>query len=321
MDEPSQSPQTQGSQPAQTPEPLQEIRQAVAAAPKTQPSRLPWLAALAVVAGALALFFIYGRDEIIPPGSKQAPAPAAPAGQAASQPPASPSPPAPSAGGQVVEVPQPGQGLPSAGQLQEQAERKEPYGVDKSLDAVLRSDETLRVGEHRVPVAELERKLMVEQRGQLLDKPLGEGQKVSAWGVHLIRPGDNLWQIHYALLREYLAKRGVNLPPRADQPTPQGTSSGVGKVLKFAEHMVGVYNFKTGHMDRNLNLLEPGEKVVVFNLSEIFEQLAQIQPADLEGVMYDGRVLLFPKRGLTAPPPVAAPDQPPKASPAPSSQQ
>jgi len=65
----------------------------------------------------------------------------------------------------MVEVPQSGQGLPSAQQMAEQAQRKEPYGVDKSLDAVLRSDETLRVGEHKVPVSELERGLTVEQRG------------------------------------------------------------------------------------------------------------------------------------------------------------
>jgi len=91
------------------------------------------------------------------------------------------------------------------------------------------------------------------------------------------QPGDNLWQIYYALLKKCMAKRGVNLPPDVDQLTPQGRSSGVGKVLKFAEHMVGVYNLKTGHIDRNLNLLEPGEKVVVFNLSEILEQLARIE--------------------------------------------
>ncbi len=47
-------------------------------------------------------------------------------------------------------------------------------------------------------------------------------------------------------------------------------------------------------MSHNLDLLEPGEKVVVFNLSEIFAQLREIKPDQLEGVMYDGRVLIFP---------------------------
>jgi hypothetical protein len=205
-------------------------------------------------------------------------------------------PPAPSQQGPVVDVtPEPpGEqpGLPSS----EQVQRKEPYGLENSLDAVVRSDESIKLGGKTVPIAELERKLVVEGRGAMLEKPLGKKQTVTAWGVHAVRPGDSLWKIHYALLREYLAHRGQNLPTHADQPTRQGTSSGVGKVLKFAEHMVGVYNLKTGHMSRDLDLLESGEKVVVFNLSEIFEQLAQIQPQDLNGVMYDGRVLLFPQR-------------------------
>ena len=110
-----------------------------------------------------------------------------------------------------------------------------------------------------------------------------------------MRPGESLWSIHFRLLREYMAARGVKLGPNADQPTAQGYSSGVGKVLKFAEHMVGVYNTQTKHMSRNLNLLEAGHKVVVYNLTEIFSQLAKIDPRDLSGVMYDGRVLFFPE--------------------------
>lgn len=85
------------------------------------------------------------------------------------------------------------------------------------------------------------------------------------------------------------------MPMGADKPTIKGYSSGVGKILKFAEHMVGVYNLQTESMSRNLDVLDSGHKVVVFNLSEIFRQLAQIDPHDLSGVMYDGRVLLFPQ--------------------------
>ena len=174
--------------------------------------------------------------------------------------------------------------------------RKQPYGLESSVDAVVRSDESIKLGDQTVPISELERKLVVEGRGALLDKPLGQNQPVTAWGVHAVRPGESLWKIHYALLADYLSHRGYIMPSHADQPTIQGLSSGVGKVLKFAEHMVGVYNLKTGHMSRDLDMLESGEKVVVFNLTEIFDQLAQIEPQDLKGVMYDGRVLLFPKR-------------------------
>ncbi len=180
--------------------------------------------------------------------------------------------------------------------LSEQDERKAAFGLRNSLDVVVRSDESIVVSDTVVPMAELERQLN-RYRGQMSDQNLNPARDpISAWGAHLVRPGDNLWQIHLSLLREYMASRGVILPPGADQPKTSGYSSGVGKILKFAEHMVGVYNIKTGEMSHNLNLLEPGEKIVVFNLSEIFAQLSQINPKDLSGVMYDGRVLIFPKQ-------------------------
>jgi hypothetical protein len=60
--------------------------------------------------------------------------------------------------------------------------------------------------------------------------------------------------------------------------------------------MVGVYNLKTGVMSHDLNLLEPGDKVTVYNLSEIFAQLRAIDLRELSGVSYDGRVLIFSKK-------------------------
>lgn len=254
--------------------------------PKSNPSgssRWPWLLALVVILAVAAALWVYWDDDSTK-GTKEAkPSPAA--GQKAGQ----------DQGAGVPGVSQHGDTIKVDGSQQsEQDQRKKPFGLDKSVDAVARSDESIQVGGKKVPVEELERKLVVEQRGEVREKSL-QGGKVSAWGVHVVRPGDNLWQIHYQLLREYLAGRGVNLPPRADQPQPRGYSTGVGKILKFAEHMVGVYNLRTGQMTRNLNLLEPGQKVVIFNLSEIFAQLDKVDPKEINGVLYDGRVLFFPK--------------------------
>jgi hypothetical protein len=176
------------------------------------------------------------------------------------------------------------------------AERKQPFGIKRSLDAVVRTDESIDVKGTVIPVAELERKIVVEQRGEVLEKPLDRPAQVSAWGVYVVRKGDNLWEVHFRLLTDYLKSQGVELDEDADMPQPSGYSSGVGKVLKFAENMVGVYNLKTGKMHHNLDLIEPGEKVVIYNLSEIFEMLSKIDPHDLSGVEYDGRVLFFPKR-------------------------
>ncbi len=243
----------------------------------------PWILALLIIlAAGGAIYWFWGDlapkdDQAV--ATKSQPATAQDKAKDSQTPP-------PSQHGSVVKV--------DGSQRAEQEARKKPYGLDKSVDAVARSDESIQVGTKKVPVEELEKKLVVEQRGEVREKSL-QGGKVSAWGVYMVRPGDSLWRIHYRLLREYLRARGVKLQPFADQPTPKGYSSGVGKVLKFAEHMVGVYNLRTGHMSKNLNLLEPGQKVVVFNLSEIFGQLDKVNPNEINGIMYDGRVLFFPK--------------------------
>ncbi|MEW5911146.1 MAG: hypothetical protein AB1814_01195 [Thermodesulfobacteriota bacterium] len=266
-------------------------------------ARWPWLAAIVLLALVVAAAAWYFWPEISSRQAKKTtPAPAPQAQTAAPTPKAGAVPvPPPSASGKVVQI-GPGteatakvQGtMPTPAQQAEQTQRKRPFGLQKSVDVVVRSDEAVQIGNRRITIDELERKLVVEQRGEMREKGL-KSPKVTVWGVYLVRPGDNLWDVHYRLLKEYLASRGVQLPPRADQPTAKGQSSGVGKVLKFAEHMVGVYNVRTGHMTHNLNLLEPGQKAVVFNLSEIFAQLAKVDPKDLNGIMYDGRVLFFPK--------------------------
>lgn len=262
---------------------------------KADSSRLPWVVAVLLLLLALgAIYYLWWPDSRQETASK----PAASQSQGQSQA-TLPGAPEPSAHGQVVDV-QPQPGSPEAA---EQAQRKKPYGLDQSVDAVVRSDESIKLGDKQVPVRELERKLVVEQRGDLLDKPLGSEAKVTAWAVRVVERGDNLWDIHYDVLQEYLKGRGVELGPKADEPTQKGYSSGVGKVLKFAEHMVGIYNLRTGAMTRDINLLEPGRKVVVFNLSEIFAELAQVDPNQLSGISYDGRVLLFPERMAAQPKP------------------
>jgi hypothetical protein len=260
-----------------------------------KPSRWPWILALVLIAlGLYAVINYWGQDtpKVAPSTQPADTAKAPPQSGTAAQEGESPKPPPITQGGVVQVTPQ---GKTAAEQAAEQAARKKPYGLDKSLDLVVRSDESIKIGDTVVAVGDLERKLVVGQRGEILEKPLGETKRVAAWGVHVVRPGENLWDIHYRLLREYMKSRGVALPSGADRPDPQGYSSGVGKILKFAEHMVGVYNVKTGKMSTDLNLLEAGHKVVVFNLSEIFMELAKIDPHDLSGVMYDGRVLLFPE--------------------------
>lgn len=261
--------------------------------PGKSASRLPWIVGLILVGlviwgvtqfwgGGDMVQFVLGKDKPPSAGEKAAP------GQDAK----ALTPPPPSANGPVVTL---GSGQTPSSPDPEQAQRKKSLGVHKSLDAVVRSDEAVKLGRHSVSIKDLQRKLMVQGRGKMMETVLGKEGDVSVWGVHVVRPGENLWDIHFRLLKEYMARRGVELKPHADRPTAKGYSSGVGKVLKFAEHMVGVYNTETGMMSSNLNQLEPGRKVVVYNLTEIFRELDKIDPKRLSSVMYDGRVLYFPE--------------------------
>lgn len=270
-----------------------------------RPSRWPWVLLLLVVlaVGVGVTYWLFSGGEPDEPIIQAKPIiPAAPPATAEAKPGAvPPAVPPPSKTGDTVDMAKlrgdkPAQGAPQGQMAVEQAERKKSYGLHKSLDAVVRSDEKLKIGDKTITLTDLEKKLVVESRGEILEKPLGGTQrKTTAWGFHLVRAKENLWEIHFRLFKEFLASKGVKISDRADRPLPSGKSSGVGKILKFAEHMVGVYNLKTGHMSKNLNHLEPGSKLVVFNLSEIFSELSKIDPKDLSGIMYDGRVLLLPK--------------------------
>ena len=131
-------------------------------------------------------------------------------------------------------------------------------------------------------------------RGQAA--PAG-GQKtrksISFYGVHVVRAGDNLWDIHFAVLREYLKHKGIEISDNADE-AKDGRSTGVARVLKYAESMVHIYNLKTKHLDENLDVLEPNTKVVVFNLTRLNLILGSIKPGDLDNIQYDGRELYWP---------------------------
>ena len=63
-------------------------------------------------------------------------------------------------------------------------------------------------------------------------------KKVRAYGIHIVENGDNIWNIHFNILKEYYEDQGINVSPKADEPISEGLSSGVGKILKFSETMV-----------------------------------------------------------------------------------
>ena len=105
-----------------------------------------------------------------------------------------------------------------------------------------------------------------------------------------------MWDIHFAVLREYLAYRGIDVSPDADEKKlDDGRSSGVARILKFAESMVHVFNMDTRDLDSNLNMLAPQTKVVVFNLSRLHGILKNMRPDQLNKIRFIGDELILPE--------------------------
>ncbi len=114
---------------------------------------------------------------------------------------------------------------------------------------------------------------------------------VSYYGIYVVRSGDNLWDIHFAFLREYFGARDIRISSNADQPRGSA-SSGVGRILKYAETMVYIFNLKTKTLSTDLNSLKPKEKVVIFNLSALDKALAPLTYRQINRIRFDGRDLI-----------------------------
>lgn len=119
-------------------------------------------------------------------------------------------------------------------------------------------------------------------------------EKIPVYGIYMVRPGDNIWDIHFRFLRSYFARRGITLSRTADEPNPGGRSSGVGKILKFSENMVYIYNVREKRLEMNLNRIEPRSKIVIFNMGQVFSLLENIDFKKINRIRFDGDSLWIP---------------------------
>lgn len=175
-------------------------------------------------------------------------------------------------------------------------ERKEPYGVEQSLDMIVKSDESIKVGDETVSMKKILDKVRLEQ-GEILESNLGTGpeeKKLEEYGIHVVQEKDNIWDIHFKLLRDYYAHKGIDVSPLADEPDLRGRSSGVGKILKFSEHMVHIYNLKEHTLETDLDQIYPLTKVVVYNMGFIFALLDRVDYEDVQRIEFDGETLWLP---------------------------
>ncbi|MBC8463650.1 MAG: hypothetical protein H8D61_01600 [Deltaproteobacteria bacterium] len=118
------------------------------------------------------------------------------------------------------------------------------------------------------------------------------GQKV--FGIHVVRRGENIWNLHFQILRDYFARRDLPVSIHADEPISNGSSTGIGKLLKFSENLVYIYNLRERRLTTDLNLIQPLEKIVIYNMARVLELLDQIDFSNIDHIQFDGEVIWIP---------------------------
>lgn len=188
-------------------------------------------------------------------------------------------------------------------------QRKEAYGIKKGLDMIAKPEESLKIGDTTVSMREILEKIQLE-KGKIVEKEISQPRepqdrrKAAAkpqspitqdvYGIYVVQSGDNIWNIHFQFLKEYFEHRGISLAPLADEPDKRGLSSGVGKLLKFSENMVYIYNIRERKIDVNLNLIQPLTKIIVFRMKQVFTLLDQIDYPHVNRIQFDGETLWVP---------------------------
>lgn len=137
----------------------------------------------------------------------------------------------------------------------------------------------------------------IDRLEERLDIPKIPDASSEAYGIYVVRPGDNIWNIHFRFLKEYFAHRQIALAPMSDEPTGRGFSSGIGRILKFSENMVYIYNLKERRLDVDLDLLQPLSKIVIFNMGEVLKLLDPIDYRKVDSIRFDGETLWIPAEG------------------------
>lgn len=177
--------------------------------------------------------------------------------------------------------------LPQVPPESSQGERKQAFGLENSVDHVVLKDEPFEVAGKPYTIDGILSEIQKSGgRGQAAAGSTRGGPDSPYYGVRVVQPAENVWKIHFGILREYLARRHVLLPPDADRPLPGGRSSGVSRLLKFIESVVVVYNAGENRVEKNINLIQPHSFVIFFKISDLFKALDQMQPEDWKWLRY-----------------------------------
>jgi len=174
--------------------------------------------------------------------------------------------------------------------------RKAEYGIDETLDLIVKGEETIRIGGQTVSMAEIQRQIALKE-GRIIEVEAGssrDSKPEDVYGIHVVQPGENLWNIHFALLKAYFGNKGISLPPLADEPRQNGTSTGIGRLLKFSEGMVFIYNLGERRLETEIESIIPSRKIVIYKMSQVFALLDQIRDTEIDRIRFDGDTLWLP---------------------------
>jgi hypothetical protein len=178
--------------------------------------------------------------------------------------------------------------------------RKESLGIKKSLDMIVNSDESFKIGDVQISMRDILENAFIKD-GEVFEEKIHDSgavrpQKIKAYGIYVIQPGDNIWNIHFNILKEFYGHQGIDVSPKADEPIDQGMSSGVGRILKFSETLVIIYNLIEKKVDSNINIIEPLSKIVVYNMDEVFSLLQEINYHNIDRIQFDGKTIWIPAK-------------------------
>lgn len=189
-------------------------------------------------------------------------------------------------------------------------QRKAQFGMDKGVDLIVLADESVKIGDTTVSMQEILNRIRLK-KGDIVEKGVADSQvqgpgaighrqsgetPSDAYGIYIVQPKDNIWNVHFQFFRDYFKQRGVTLSPVSDEPTRNGRSSGVGKILKFSENMVYIYNLRERKLDVDLNLIHPLNKIVIFDMGQVFSLLGQIDITHVNHIQFDGETLWIPAK-------------------------
>jgi len=174
-------------------------------------------------------------------------------------------------------------------------ERKASLGVKDGLDMIVKEGESIKVGDQTVSVKEISDSIQAREGG-ITEKDLTTAANggSGAYGIHVVQPGDNIWNIHFKLLKAYLVSKNIALPEASDEPDHSGYSSGIGKLLKFSENMVYIYNIHDRQLVADINLILPLTKIVIYKMDRVFELLDQVDIHNAGSIRFDGENIWIP---------------------------